>query len=283
MYQQLMKVSKGFKLVYIGILLIILGVIGGMLGMCIAGGALGAGGGRGAGAMAMLVAGGMLLCVLGGAILGLVGRFFCLAVPERAGAAKPLIIISVIFELTGMALGVFSNVSGLIGRPLAGAGGIGLQGASVLCSLASAVLFLLFTRSLALFIRRNDLADAAMMVLWLWIATIVCYAIGFGVVLGGVAAGGAAGGAGGGAGMAGGACLGAIVMLVALVIAIMALIRYVNLLREMSDATAEFATSGNYPRRRKRRKRRDEYEEEEEEDEDEEDEDYRPRRSRHDW
>ena len=271
MYKQLMRVSKGFKLVYIGILLIILGVIGGLLGMCIAGGALGAGAGPGAGVLVMLVAGGMLLCVLTGSIIGLVGRFFCLAVPERAGVAKPLIIISVILELTGMALGVINHVSLLAGRPIVGAGGVGLQGASVLCTLASAVLFLLFTRSLAMFIRRSDLAEAAMLVLWLWVATIACYAAGVGVMMAGAMAGG------GGAGVRGGAAIGLAMSLLGLVIAIVALVRYVNLLREMSEATAEFASSGRSTRRSRRKRCREEEEEEEDEGDD------RSRRHRHDW
>jgi hypothetical protein len=290
MYRQLMKVSKGFKLVYIGVLLVILGVVGGILGACIAGGVMGAGGGRGGGAIMLVVAGGVMLCVLGGSITGLVGRFFCLAVPDRAGSAKPLIIISLILELSGMVLGVFNSGSGLSGRPLEGSAPMVLQGASVLCSLGSAVLFLLFTRSVANFVRRSDLADAAMLVLWLWVATMVLYGAGIGVMLAGVG--------GGKAGMAGGACAGLVVMLVALILALIALVRYVNLLREMADAVAEFAGSGNYPRRRRkakaksyeddeddeddrprRRKRRDD----DDEDEDDEDDDDPRRRRRHDW
>ena len=115
MYRQLMKVSKGFRLVYVGILLIILGMIGGLLGMCIAGGVAGA---RGSGRRrdGTRRGRGMMLCMLIGSILGLVGRFLCLAVPEQAGPAKPLIIISVIFELTGLALMLFINAGVVVGR-----------------------------------------------------------------------------------------------------------------------------------------------------------------------
>lgn len=272
MYRQLMKVSKGFRLVYVGILLIIMGMIGGLLGMCIAGGVAGAGGGRGGAGMAVVVAGGMMLCMLIGSILGLVGRFLCLAVPEEAGPAKPLIIISVIFELTGLALTFFINAGVVVGRRLGGNAGLELQVAGMICSLTSAVLFLLFTRAAARFVRRSDLADAAMLVLGLWVGTIVCYGIALGVLLGGIGAGGV---------------LPLVVMIFALVIGIAALVRYVNLLREMSEATEEFAGSGNYRRRRKRRKRRVQYEEDEEDEDEEEDEgddQDRQRRSRRmDW
>ena len=270
MYRQLMKVSKGFRLVYVGILLIILGMIGGLLGMCIAGGVAGAGAGGGGAGLAVVVAGGMMLCMLLGSILGLVGRFLCLAVPEEAGPARPLIIISVIFELTGLALMFFINAGVVVGRRMAGTVGLELQVAGMICSLTSAVLFLLFTRAAAQFVRRNDLAEAAMLVLWLWVATIVCYGIAFGVLMGGIVG-----------------VLPLVIMLVALVIGVAALIRYVNLLREMSEATEEFAGSGNYLRRRRsRRKRRVEYEEDEEDEdeEDEEDDPDRKRRSRRmDW
>jgi hypothetical protein len=177
MYRQLMKVSKGFRLVYVGILLIIMGMIGGLLGMCIAGGVAGAGAAGGGAGLAVVVAGGMMLCMLIGGIMGLVGRFLCLAVPEEAGPAKPLIIMSVIFELTGLALTFFINAGVVVGRRLAGNAGLELQLAGMICSLTSAVLFLLFTRAAARFVRRSDLADAAMLVLGLWVGTIVCYGI----------------------------------------------------------------------------------------------------------
>jgi hypothetical protein len=273
MYRQLMKVSKGFRLVYVGILLIILGMIGGLLGMCVAGGVAGAGAARGGLGLAAIVAGGMMLCMFIGGILGLVGRFLCLAVPEQAGPAKILIIMSVIFELTGLALTLFINAGVMVGRRMAGNAGLELQVAGMICSITSAVLFLLFTRAAAQFVRRNDLADAALLVLWLWVATIVCYGIALGVLVAGIGAG---------------RILPLVIMLFALVIGIAALVRYINLLREMSEATEEFADRGGYRRRRRsRRKRRVEYEEDEdeaeEEDEEEDDEDRRRRSRRMDW
>ena len=116
--------------------------------------------------------------------------------------------------------------------------GLELQVAGMICSLTSAVLFLLFTRAAAQFVRRNDLADTAMLVLWLWVATIVCYGIAFGVLLGGIVG-----------------VLPLVIMLVALIIAIAALINYINLLKEMCDATAEAADSGGYRRRRRPRRK----------------------------
>lgn len=282
MYDQLMKVSKGFKLVYIGIVIIIVGVIGGVLGACVVGGAgAAAGGGKGAAALVMVIAGLMMLCILGGTITGLVGRFFCLAVPERAGAAKPMIVISVILEVTGLVLGVVNSASDLAGGQLTPAAKMVLQGGNVLCSLTSAVLFLLFTRSVALFVRRRDLAATAMSVLWLWVATILCYGAGLGIMLVGILAGGGAAAAGGGpkagAGAAvGGACIGLVVILVALILALVALVRYIGLLKGMSAATAQHARRT----RKKYEEEEDEYDDEEEEEEydDEEEEDDRPRR-----
>ncbi|MDB5313144.1 MAG: hypothetical protein JWO38_7346 [Gemmataceae bacterium] len=271
MYNQLMKVSKGFRLVYIGMLLMILGVVGGIIGMCVAGGALAAvanqGGGRGVGGavgLVAVIAGGMLLLILAGSITGLIGRFFCLAVPERAGAAKPIIVISVVMELVALGLGILNSASDFAGLVIPPGAKLGLQGGNVILSLASAVLFLLFTKTVARFVRRRDLADKAMSVLWLWVSTIGCYAVGVVIV---VVMGVAAGGVGQGGGAMGGACVGLVLMLAALIIALVALVRYITLLKEMSEATARYA----------RRARHEPEEDDEDEDEDEDDEDDRPR------
>ena len=271
MFDQLMKVSRGFRLVYIGMIIVILGILGGVLGSCIGAGVVGAGGGGGGVGLLLLVVAAMLVCILGGSITGLVGRFFCLAVPERAGSAKTMIFISVALELMALGLGIANSLTDFARVALPPAAKIALSGGNVLASLASAVMFLLFTKSLARFIKRRDLADTAMSVLWLWITTIACYAFGIIVmIVGGIAAGGA------NAGVAGVACFGLVFTLVSLIIALVALIRYIGLLKEMCDATAQHARR---VRKSKRREVEDE-DEDEDEDDDDDDDDYRRRRAR---
>lgn len=274
MYKQLMKVSRGFRLVYVGMMLIVIGILGGMLGMCLGAGIAGGGGLKAGAGIMIAVAGVMMLLLLGGSLLGFVGRIFCLAVPERAGAAKPMIIVSVILEIASFGLSLVGGIMSFTGKASPSVS-MGLNGAQILCSLTSAVLFLLFTKTVAQFVRRGDLADAAMMVLKLWVLVIAIYAGSFVMVL----VGGAAGGQGA---MAGLACVSLVGMLVAVIIALVALVRYITLLKEMSEATASYARRKRSATRRKRRKvvEEEEDEEEEEDNDEDDDEEYRRRRRR---
>jgi hypothetical protein len=250
MRDQFKKVSLGFRLVYIGILVVILGIIGGLSGMCFGLGLVGAGGGAGGVGVLVLVVIAMMLCVLAGSITGLVGRIFCLATPEEAGVAKVMIIVSVILEVVAIVAslgGGFVRLAGALGP----AADVMISGCQGLFSFASPIFFLLFTRSLADYVNRRDLAQSAMTVLWLWVAAVGTYVFGLiMMVIGLVAMAGA--GRAGRAGIAGVGCFGLVVLLIALIIAIVALIRYIVLLREMSEATADY--SRRAPRKKKRRR-----------------------------
>jgi hypothetical protein len=289
MYSQLMKVSRGFRLVFIGTLTIVLGAVAMMLSMFLGIGMIGAGGGlRAAGLMAVAVVV-LALVMLGGRITGLVGRFFCLAVPERAGAAKTMILISVILELVGTVLGLTGNVIDLAGIFMPPTTRIGMALGNVLCLPVSAVLFLFFIKSLAKFIHRVDLGDTAMQVLWLCLAGIGIYVLGAIVmVVGGVAAIGV--GRGGVAGMA---CLGLLIMLAAFILGIVTLIKYIGLLKDMCEATAEHARRVRARRREKKANKVRHIEEDDfdddrdyddfDDDEPEDDPPRRPRRTYLDW
>ena len=306
MSEALRKVSTGFKLVYYGLVIVVLAVIVGIVGgIALAAGAAAAGGAGGAGQGAAPAVGGLmaLLLVVGGlaiigSIVGLVGRFNCLAIPDEAGSAKPMIVTSVVLEVIALLISVVNTADSAGGNFLPAQLKMVTGGLSTVFSIVAAILFLLFTRSAAEYVRRPRLADKAMSVLWLWVACVGCYAVGLGVVFAGGAAGGwgggGAGGAPGGAGGAqpgaaiGGACVGAILMLAALVLGLIALVRYARLLNEMSQATLRFADrAGDYEEgaeelaeeeeeRPRRRSRRDE-------DEDEEDDRRRPRKRDDNW
>ena len=279
MRDQFKKVSLGFRLVYIGILIVVLGVIGGMVGMCFGLGVIGAGGGAGGIGLIVLVVISMMLCVFAGSITGLVGRFFCLATPEEAGVAKVMIIVSVILEVIAIMAslgGGFVRLAGTLGP----AADVMISGCQGLFSFASPIFFLLFTRSLAEYVDRRDLAQSAMTVLWLWVAAVGTYVFGLVMMVIGVVAMVGAGCAGR-AGIAGVGCFGLIVLLIAFVIAIIALIRYIVLLKEMSRATMAYSRTA---KRKKKIRREEEYnrfnDDDEEEDDDRRDDrenDYRDR------
>jgi hypothetical protein len=307
MSEALRKVSTGFKLVYYGLVLVVLAVIVGIVGLAVlVGAAVGGAGGQAGGQAAaggviglMLLVGGLAVI---GSIVGLVGRVHCLAIPDEAGSAKPMIVTSVVLEVISLLSSVVNTADNVGGNFIpfqvkTVAGGLGM-----IFSVVAAILFLLFIRSAAEYVRRPRLADTAMSVLWLWVATIGCYIAGIVVVIVGVAAGAAAGGGAGrgaaggpGAGAAGGACVGSLLMLTALVLGLVALVRYARLLTEMSRATLRFADrmeeydeqadEGNEDDR-PRRSRRDEEEDEDDRPrrsrrrDDDEDEDDRPRRSK---
>jgi MFS family permease len=267
MSDALLKVSKGFKLVYIGLILMVLAFVVGVVGIFAVGGAMvaanpGPGGGAGALGLMAVVLGLVILLVLAGSITGLVGRFFCLAIPERVGAAKPMIIISVILEVVALGASVLNNANSLAGgRILPLAASAILTGVGAVLSIVSAILFLLFARSVATYIRRYELADKAMSVLKLWGACVACYIAGLVIMLlGGAMAGAAGPGAGGG--MMAGACIGSILMLVTLVIALIALVQYATLLSGLSQATAKYAHKA-----RRKEEEEEEYDEEDDEEE----------------
>lgn len=294
MSEPLRKVSTGFKLVYYGLVLVVLAVIIGIVGMAVlvgaaVGGAAGGGGGGGGGGAGGAVAGGAvgLLLVVGGmaiigSIVGLVGRFHCLAIPDDAGSAKPMIVTSVVLEVISLLSSIVNTADNAGGNFIPAQVKMVTGAMGTIFSIVAAILFLLFIRSAAEYIRRPKLGDKAMSVLWLWVGTVGCYIAGVVVAVAGFAAAGAAGGGAGGGGAGGGAggaagagaaaggCIGGILMLVALVLGLVALVKYARLLTEMSKATLRFADKMG------------DYEEEDEGDEEEEDEDRPRRRSRRD-
>ena len=236
MFDELMKVSKGFKLVYVGLIIIICTYIAVFIGLMVA-----LQGGVGLGLIQALA----VLAVLGslaGTITSLIGKFFCLAIPERAGAAKALIMVSIIFEILGTGEQILQNVDllgnmGIIPFRLIQA----FDSIGKLFQLASPILFLFFTRSVAQFVRRPDLANKAMTVLKLWVAGFVCLLIAYIMIYAAAnmpVQGGRPNIGGGGNSMA---CVGAVLVLAALVILLIALVQFANLLSNMSIATAKHA------------------------------------------
>jgi hypothetical protein len=263
MYSQLMKVSRGFRLVYIGLVLFVLALLGGMGAVCLAAAAFASK--KQPGGLANVLAIGMLLCILGASITGLIGRLLCLAIPSKAGSAKVLIVLSVGMELTGMTMGILNQVRNAGGLHFSPTVTEILQMGWVLLSVGSAISFLLFTKAAARFMREEDLAEKAASVLWLWAAMFGCYVLATVITLV-VVGNGPSGGA------AGLMCVVVLLLLGALVLALRALFRYVGLMRDMSDATEDYARSVRRAQRNKRKRERKRRELEEEEDDEEEDE-----------
>ncbi|HEY3787390.1 MAG TPA: hypothetical protein VGL71_00990 [Urbifossiella sp.] len=286
MYSQMKKLALGFRLVFIGMLMIVLASLGSILGLCITSGLVfgAAGGGNGggvagaAGLMLILMAG-MFLLIIGGAITTLIGEFFCLAVPDEAGAAKGMIFCAVGMELASIGIMITMFTTNALQIALEPIISLALAGGFLICYLGSIIFFLLFTRTVAEFVDRRDLADTAMSVLWLWAMTIgltVTSSVVMG--FGGVLAGG-----GGLKGMAVMGCVGLLISLVSLILGLINFFRFMALMRDMSEASLEYA-SGVKPRRtrkpKRKKKRRVEEDEDDEDDDDDDEEDERWRRNR---
>ncbi|MBA4064068.1 MAG: hypothetical protein C0501_10220 [Isosphaera sp.] len=276
MSEALKAVSAGFKLVYIGLILVVLAVVIGIVGgMVVGAGAAGGGGAAavGAGSGLELAVGGLSLV---GIVVGLIGRFKCLAVPTEAGSARPMIVVSVALEVVSLLIALMfllNEFSPFLPLQVAAVAGL----SRLAMELTASILFLLFTKETALYVRKPALAGTAMSVLWLMVTTLVLFVVSIVIVLGSVFAAAQAGGPRAADGAVGGACVGLIVMLVGLVVGLVTLIRYANLLIAMSNATLAFARRGGadydddeYDRPRARRR-----------DEDDEDDD-RPRGRRRD-
>ncbi len=151
------KVSSGFTLVYVGFLLQVVAVVIYVVYVAgIQGGAFGVGG-------LQMFLNMMYLCsgLAGlGQIIGLIGRFRCLAIPPQVGA-KQTIVLSVVMGLVALMLALlaYANLYGSIFLPLDVV--LILEPAANVVSLIAILLFLLYTRSVAEFIRRRDLATSA--------------------------------------------------------------------------------------------------------------------------
>jgi hypothetical protein len=227
------RVSLGFKLVFYSVVLMAVAVLLAILGGVLGGGALmagGRGGLAGLGLAGLLLGGAYLLSTVG-YLLGLIGVFLCLAVPNETGNAKTLIMICI-----GLLLGAIAVTLASVAGVQVGPGGPVAFGLGFLLPIMSGIVFLLFCRALALYLDRPDLADLAMTILWLMVIIFVMW-LGMTVaMLGGAVVGG------GGAGVA--MVLGCAVWLISFVLGIMALIKFAQLTRDMSDACARFADRG---------------------------------------
>lgn len=246
MSEALLKVATGYRLVFWALILMLVTVAIAVIGLCVLMNAImqqiqqaqqQQGGPPvnildGARAMLILVGG---LAVLS-SLLALIGRLMCLATPPEASAAKALITISVVFEV----LAIICNLVGIadnFGEFMSAQARLVTTAVSGISGIVAIVLFLLFSKSLADFIRRSDLAGRAMSTLWLWVGAGLCYVSAIGIV---VASAGAFGGNQGGGGQ-GAACAGALLILVALIMGLLALIFYALLLSGMAAGLQRYA------------------------------------------
>ncbi len=142
----LTKVANGLGLIYMGIVVILFAIIGGILSLFLL---------ARTPAMAATILAFIGLAVLAGVVLNIVGSVFCLATPEETGAA------GMIYASVGaMGLGLLITVSSwLVALPPT------MYLVQMVLNLAAGVTFLLFLRKLAQFIGRADFAAKAKSVL----------------------------------------------------------------------------------------------------------------------
>lgn len=254
------SVASGFKLVYTGLMLKVLAVVIGIVGaVVLVGGAVNAG----PGAVGGLV-GGALVLIFGVAALGLagtaveiVGRIKCLAVPEEVPSARPLILAAVSLQIISFLIQLLALINDLAGPFVPPNVQLSLNGVYTIFWIASEVVFLLFIKAVATFVRRRDLAATASSILALAVVMIVLYVISLVLVFMSVARAGG----GGMVPAAGGGAVAGILGLVLFVLGIITLIRYANLLLAMQAACNKFASRGDlgdyeddeYERPRRRR------------------------------
>jgi hypothetical protein len=258
MTESFKAVSSGFKLVYVGFLLQVLAVViyvvfevgirGGMIGI------------RGWQMLfnVLYLCGG--LAVLG-QIIGLIGRFRCMAIPREVGT-KQTIGFSVALSLISLALLILAYVNLYVELFLSLDVVLMLEPVANIVSLIAIILFLLYTKSVAEFIRRDNLAASAQSVLMivvllaiLLIVTQVAVRMGVGAVV-----------AGNGANAIGAGGMYIVLGLASLVVLMIFAIRYSNLLLVMGKATMNYS-----------KKSTSEFDDEDEDEDEEED---RPRRRR---
>jgi hypothetical protein len=225
----LKAVSAGFRLVYIGLTLVVLAhftyVVANQAGV--------------AGRELALWLNGLSMV---GVVVGLAGRYRCLAVPAEAGSARPLLTVSLALSVIGLAstLVLLANLVHLFLSPEML---LAVAASGPVSSIAASVLFLLFTKETARYVRRPGLAARSMSVLWMWMLTLVLLVAGFAFLLG--APSGARPGsppaARAGDGLAGAAAAASALMILGGVAGQITLIRCVILLVAMSRATLAFA------------------------------------------
>lgn len=136
-YHLLAGTERGLRLVFYGILALVISFAFIMIAMIIS---------------PLLAVFGAVLALVGYLMI-LIGPFFCLSVPEESGG-KGLIIASVIFTVFGVALSIGSTVlefteGGALTRII--------DAVNSLVGIAASLLFLLFLGRIARYIRREDL------------------------------------------------------------------------------------------------------------------------------
>ena len=166
--------AGGFRLVYVGLVLVVLSVLVNAIGGPAANAVAQAQGApppqigvppQGPALVVATVAG---LIALAGGVLGLLGRIRCLAVPDAVPGAKGKIVTSVALEAVGLTLAVAVNVdqSAVHALPMWASASGGLVATAI--NVTAGILFLLFTAAVARFIGRQDLARSTRTLLWLY-------------------------------------------------------------------------------------------------------------------
>jgi hypothetical protein len=167
MNEALKTVSSGYRIVYIGFLLEVLAIV--LAIMLLVDATFGKGGGLLASVEAAYVTQGVLLL---GQFVGLAGRFQCLAAPPQIGG-KLLIVFSVVTATLCVALKVIVAIS-LFAVALLPLDVVRLLGpVSDLLFMISVFFLVAFTKPVAKYIRRDELAASAQLVLVLAIVLAV--------------------------------------------------------------------------------------------------------------
>jgi len=161
----LRTVATGLGLAYAGLCLSVLAVLTPILGGMFVGP-------RNMDSLVLVAA----LLVAVGAVLDVIGRLLCLAMPSDASGTRVLIFVSVAFSLLAFAISLLH-----LGNKLFGLGVLEqlMENLAIPTSLVGTVLFVLFLRGLALYVRRPRLAGLAVAALIAGGVEVVAY---FGMV-----------------------------------------------------------------------------------------------------
>lgn len=191
----------------------------------------------------------IMLIQLAGCLTNILGFGFCMFTPREASSAKSLVGLSGACYLLAflIPMGVVLLVS-IQGKPLHALPVMFAAAAAMLLPMVGTVLFLMYSQSLAQFLRRKDLAKRAGLLIWMYGSTVVLLAFAFGIPVIGVAVvdnthigtdktkAGVAG-----LGLLSGACVSFVLMLLALVTGLTSAVMQVMLLANMSAACARGA------------------------------------------
>ena len=232
--EALKQVSSGFRLVYISLLLFALAVVIAIVGYIIVRQMAQGGNLQGAIDLLQLVAIAVVCLQFGSSLFGLVGRIRCMAIPDEAAGAKQLIVISTALATINLLLNLLLLANDVGGDFFSDEVRLVLGIGQIVFWVASIILFLLFTRNTAEFVRRRDLSANSMSVLWLFVGALLFYGVAMGIQL--------AGGGGRRVRADEGACAAGILVLVSLVIGLIALIQGARLLTGMTEATLSYAS-----------------------------------------